>query len=135
MAIERLVPGIVGATLGPDGFLWREAARERRIPTPKVVAIDTLAAGDVWHGALARAEGRDVADSERFANAAAAIKCSHAGGRLGTPHRHRVMALRSAPGVSLHRSDKSLKIQSVIVNTPMAMPTASPTLAGHQAMV
>ena len=98
MAIERQVPGVVGVTLGPDGFLWREGARERRIPAPKVVAIDTLAAGDVWHGAfaLALAEGRDVANSGRFANAAAAIKCSRAGGRLGTPRRHEVMALLSA---------------------------------------
>ncbi len=97
-AIARAVPGLVGVTLGPDGFLWREGASEHRIPAPKVRAIDTLAAGDVWHGAftLALAEGRDVAGAGRFANAAAAIKCSRPGGRLGAPTRHEVMKLLAA---------------------------------------
>ena len=96
--IARSVRGIVGVTLGADGFLWREGPRELRIPAPKVVAIDTLAAGDVWHGAftLGLAEGQDVATAGRFANAAAAIKCSRAGGRLGTPRREEVARLLSA---------------------------------------
>ena len=57
--------------------------------------MDTLAAGDVWHGAftLALAEGLDVAAAGGFANAAAAIKCSRAGGRLGAPTRAEVEAL------------------------------------------
>jgi sulfofructose kinase len=96
--IARSVRGLVGVTLGADGFLWREGARERRIPAPRVVAIDTLAAGDVWHGAftLGLAEGWDVATAGRFANAAAAIKCSRVGGRLGAPSREDVTKLLSA---------------------------------------
>jgi sulfofructose kinase len=98
VAIASSVPGLVGVTLGPDGFLWREGATERRVPAPKVVAIDPVAAGDVWHGAftLALSEGLDVAGAGRFANAAAAIKCSRASGRLGTPLRDEVTTLRSA---------------------------------------
>ena len=94
-AIARSVQGVVGVTLGPEGFLWREGPRERRIPAPTVFAIDTLAAGDVWHGAftLGLAEGLDIAGAGRFANAAAAIKCSRPGGRLGAPSRGDVMAL------------------------------------------
>ena len=63
-----------------------------------MVAIDTLAAGDVWHDAftLALPEGRDVADAGRFANAAAAIKCSRAEVRLGAPRRGEVMTLLAA---------------------------------------
>ena len=93
--LSRSVPGIVGVTLGAEGFLWREANRERRVPAPRIVAVDTLAAGDVWHGAftLALAEGLDVAAAGGFANAAAAIKCSRAGGRLGAPTRAEVEAL------------------------------------------
>jgi sulfofructose kinase len=96
--IARSVRGIVGVTLGAEGFLWRDGRRERRIPAPRVVAIDTLAAGDVWHGAftLALAEGRDVATAGHFANAAAAIKCSRVGGRLGAPNREEVARLLSA---------------------------------------
>jgi sulfofructose kinase len=66
-----------------------------------VSAIDTLAAGDVFHGAftLAIGEGRDVTGAARFANAAAALKCTRFGGRLGAPSRAEVEALlqRSPP--------------------------------------
>jgi sulfofructose kinase len=57
--------------------------------------VDTLAAGDVWHGAfaVAIAEGQCVADSAAFATAAAALKCQRPGGRLGAPSRSEVAAL------------------------------------------
>jgi sulfofructose kinase len=93
--LDAALAGVVGVTLGSDGFLWREAGRERRLPAPRIRAVDTLAAGDVWHGAfaLALAERRNIADAARFANAAAAIKCTRIGGRLGAPHRTEVVAL------------------------------------------
>jgi sulfofructose kinase len=80
----------------PDGFLWREAGVERRIPAFAIRSIDTLAAGDIWHGAftLALAEGAvAVETAARFANAAAAIKCTRIGGRSGAPRRGEVDAL------------------------------------------
>jgi sulfofructose kinase len=60
-----------------------------------VTVVDTLGAGDVFHGAfvLAVAEGRAVAEAARFANAAAALKCTRAGGRAGIPTRAEVEAL------------------------------------------
>src|SRR5204862_329487 len=69
---------IVGVTLGPAGFLWRDAESIRHIAAPRISAVDTLAAGDVWHGAftLALAEGMPMADAGRFGNAAAALKCT-----------------------------------------------------------
>lgn len=93
--IAEATAAIVGVTLGPAGFLWREAGRERRAPAPLVHPIDTLAAGDVWHGAftLALAEGNTIDAAARFANAAAAIKCTRSGGRLGAPVRAEVEAL------------------------------------------
>src|SRR5450631_4137592 len=59
---------------------------------PGVSAIDTLAAGDVFHGAFALAigEGNTVVGAARFANAAAALKCTRLGGRLGAPARTEV---------------------------------------------
>jgi len=87
--------GVIGVTLGADGFLWHEGGIERRLRAPSITAVDTLAAGDVWHGAfaLALAEKADVATAGRFANAAAAIKCSRSGGRRGAPNRREVEAL------------------------------------------
>ena len=92
--IAQSVRGIVGVTLGAEGFLWLDRGKERRMPAPKIAAVDTLAAGDVWHGAftLALAERRDVAEAARFANTAAALKCTRAGGRLGAPTRAEVAA-------------------------------------------
>jgi len=64
------------------------------MPAYRVDVVDTLGAGDVFHGAyaLALAEGRAVADAARFANAAAAIKCTRASGRRGIPSRAEVDA-------------------------------------------
>lgn len=55
-----------------DGQLLSE------IPTYKVTPLDTLGAGDVWHGAftLGLAEGRSERDAVRRANAVAALKSS-----------------------------------------------------------
>lgn len=93
--IAAEVPGVVGVTVGPAGFLWRDGEHERHVPAPTVEAVDTLAAGDVWHGAftLALSEGRGIDAAARFANAAAAIKCTRYGGRLGAPTRAEVDAI------------------------------------------
>lgn len=69
---------------GPDGIL--------HFPAFKVDAVDTLGAGDVWHGAFALAlgEGMTEDDAVRFASAVAALKCTRTGGRSGTPDRNLV---------------------------------------------
>jgi sulfofructose kinase len=81
---------LVGVTLGAEGFLWRNRdGQERHLPAPRVAAVDTLAAGDVWHGAfaLALAEGNAPDAAAAFANRAAALKCLKPGGRSGAPTR------------------------------------------------
>jgi len=92
------VPGIVGVTLGADGYLWWDGRQERRLAAPAVRAVDTLAAGDTWHGAftLALGEGSGVEAAARFANVAAALKCTRFGGRLGAPTRAEVEAFSAA---------------------------------------
>ncbi len=64
------------------------------MPAFAVKAIDSLGAGDTFHGAftLAIAEGRDLAAALRFASAAAALKCTHFGGAAGSPRRAEVDA-------------------------------------------
>ncbi len=93
-AVGRLVSGTVGVTLGPGGSLWWIDGRIERVAAPEIKAIDTLGAGDVFHGAfaLALAEGKPVLEAARFATAAAALKCLRFGGRLGAPRRSELEA-------------------------------------------
>lgn len=64
------------------------------VPAPRVAVVDTVAAGDVFHGAftLAMAEGHEMLDAISFASAAAALKCRRFGGRLGAPTRAELSA-------------------------------------------
>jgi sulfofructose kinase len=92
-------------TLGERGALWVESGTPegvRHLPAYAVPAVDTLAAGDVFHGAFALelARGKIAADALRFAGAAAAIKCTRPGGRTGCPSRQEVERFlrEAAPG-------------------------------------
>lgn len=78
---------LVAVTEGGDGVRWLEAGRMRHQPAFPVSVVDTLGAGDVFHGAfaLALARGLPVAAAFRFAAAAAALKCTRPGGREGIP--------------------------------------------------
>jgi sulfofructose kinase len=80
----------VAVTAGERGVFWPGSHQ----PAFEVEAVDTLAAGDVFHGAFAfgLTEGWEIADTIRFASAAAAIKCTRFGGRLGAPRRDEVEA-------------------------------------------
>lgn len=95
IAAERLSashPGFVCVTAGENGCWWGEGGTIRHTPAPVVEAVDTLAAGDVFHGAFAcgLVEGWAMETIVRFASAAAAIKCTRFGGRLGAPTRAEV---------------------------------------------
>ena len=83
---------VLAVTLGAEGFLWLDGDTPRRVPAPRVEVVDTLGAGDVFHGAyaLALAEGAGVEAAAHFANTAAALKCTRPGGRAGTPTRAEV---------------------------------------------
>lgn len=83
---------VVAVTDGPNDILWLAAGSLHRLPAFRVTAVDTLAAGDVFHGAfaLAIAEGRDLHETMRFAAATAAIKCTRFGGGAGAPARSEV---------------------------------------------
>ena len=84
---DRRLPGTVLVTDGEHGTFWREDGAERHAPAAAVKAVDTLGAGDVWHGAFALrlGEGDDLAAAVRYANAAASLKCTRPGGRDGAP--------------------------------------------------
>jgi sugar/nucleoside kinase (ribokinase family) len=91
--------GFLAVTDGPNGVYWLERGDVRHMPAFNVKVIDSLGAGDAFHGAftLALAEGRDLAGCLRFASACAALKCTKFGGAAGAPTRAEVEAfLRKA---------------------------------------
>ena len=80
---------------GERGVLWIAAGSAQgmcHLPAFAVPVVDTLAAGDVFHGAFALmlAEAQAPEQALRYANAAAAIKCTRPGGRNGSPSRDEV---------------------------------------------
>jgi sulfofructose kinase len=79
---------------GPDDIVYLENGRLRRLPVFKIAAVDTLGAGDAFHGGfvMALAEGRNEVDAMRFGAAVAGIKCSRIGGSAGAPTRAEVEA-------------------------------------------
>jgi sulfofructose kinase len=85
----------LAVTLGSEGVLFGRADRLVHLPAFPVRAVDTLGAGDTFHGALAVAlgEGRDWPDALRFAAAAAALRCTRPSGRSAFPTRAEVEAL------------------------------------------
>lgn len=91
--------GIVAVTAGAEGCHWiLSDGTAGHCPAFSVDIVDTLGAGDVFHGAVAvaLAEQRSIPDAMRFASAAAAIKCTRFGGRAGTPNREELEAFLEA---------------------------------------
>ncbi|PJA59343.1 MAG: sugar kinase [Rhodobacterales bacterium CG_4_9_14_3_um_filter_71_31] len=82
----------VCVTRGPAPVLIHDGAAVSEAAAFAVTAVDTLGAGDVWHGAFALflAEGLDPARAARRANAVAALKASAFGGRAALPDRARL---------------------------------------------
>lgn len=80
---------VVGVTLGPEGALvWqRTTGQVWHVPAPVITPVDTLNAGDVWHGTFvwAMLQGWPMDKVLRWANMAAAMKCEVFGGRAGAP--------------------------------------------------
>ncbi len=79
--------------------MWSEGGKVSSMPVFKIVAVDTLAAGDIFHGAftLALVEGNSIVECLRFAAATAGLKCTRFGGSATIPTRDEVETfLRSA---------------------------------------
>lgn len=99
-ALARRTDAFVAVTGGAAGTWWFDRAvnSSRHVAAPKIKAVDTLAAGDVFHGAFAvgLAEAMPVEQALRFASAAAALKCLRFGGRLGAPDRAETLAMMAS---------------------------------------
>ena len=82
----------IAVSNGPEDILYLEGDEVRRLPVFSIAAIDTVGAGDAFHGgfALALAEGQSELEAMRFGAAVAGIKCTRLGGSAGTPTRSEV---------------------------------------------
>lgn len=82
--------GVVCVTLGKEGSLCRAGGREFRTPAFRVPVVDSTGAGDVFRAGFIAAwlhggDTADLAESLRWANAVAALKCRGLGARTTAP--------------------------------------------------
>lgn len=96
---------LAAVTLGERGVLYAKAGTAAwgspdaddviHLPAFAVKAVETLGAGDAFHGAyaLALAQGQDIDAAMLFAAAAAALRCTRTGGRAALPSLDEVTAL------------------------------------------
>ncbi|MFI8415945.1 ribokinase [Serratia sp. NPDC078593] len=81
-------------TLGSRGVWLSENGEGKLVPGFKVKAVDTIAAGDTFNGALLTAllEGKVMNEAVRFAHAAAAIAVTRPGAQPSVPWREEIDA-------------------------------------------
>jgi len=94
--IAKLTPSFLAGTRGAQGTIWLDERQNlQQTPAFPVHTVDTLGAGDVFHGAFALAitERQDLRSALTFASAAAALKCTRFGGAFAAPQRAEVEAL------------------------------------------
>ena len=90
-------------TCGERDVLWmHRGGTLQHTPVPQVRTVDTTAAGDVFHAALAVALGERMEDTAAigFAAAAATVKCRAGPGVLGAPTRRALNAALRKPRVA-----------------------------------
>jgi sulfofructose kinase len=88
----------LAVTTGAQGVTWLEGKEARHMPAFPVHTVDTLGAGDIFHGAFAMeiAAGVSIGAAMRFSAAAAALKCTRFGGAFAAPNRAEVEQLLAA---------------------------------------
>jgi len=98
--MATLTSSFLAVTRGPKGTLWLDDhGQPQETPAFPVHTVDTLGAGDIFHGAFALefASGKAIPDALRFASAAAALKCTRYGGAFACPQRAEVEEFLAHP--------------------------------------
>ena len=92
LRIAKRTAAFLAVSNGPDAIVYLQDGKPQHLPVFKIDAVDTLAAGDAFHGGfvLALAEGKNEIAAMRFGSAVAGIKCSRMGGGAGMPTRAEV---------------------------------------------
>jgi ribokinase len=88
---EKRIPEVI-ITLGSKGAFYSNETKRVLIPSPKVEAIDSTAAGDIFNGALcvAISEGQAIEDAITFACKAASISVTRMGAQASAPTREEI---------------------------------------------
>ncbi|MBQ7811197.1 MAG: ribokinase [Bacteroidales bacterium] len=76
-------------TMGSKGSMVYHEGKATFVPSHKVKAVDTTAAGDTYCGGLcvALSEGKDIIEAARFATAASALTVQKQGAQESIPYR------------------------------------------------
>lgn len=84
---------VVIITLGSKGALLYTGEKATSVLSPKVEAVDTTAAGDVFNGAIAVAvsEGMDLEKAVEFACKVAALSVTRMGAQASAPYRKEII--------------------------------------------
>ncbi len=85
-ALRAMAP-YVAVTLGEQGLVYEEGGHLYHMPAFSVDSVDTLGAGDIFHGSFAYGihEGMSFPDALRLASAAAALSVTKIGGMSSIP--------------------------------------------------
>jgi sugar/nucleoside kinase (ribokinase family) len=96
--IARKTDAFLAVSNGPDDIVFLEGGKICQLPVFTIEPVDTLGAGDAFHGGfvLALAEGRNEVEAMHFGAAVAGIKCTRVGGSAGAPTRAEVEAFLAA---------------------------------------
>jgi len=83
----------VCVTDGSNGVFHMHNGKVCHTPAHSIEVIDTLGAGDVWHGVftLCLSEGQDEQSAIEYANAAATLKCTGHGGANAAPSKKQTL--------------------------------------------
>lgn len=102
LALVRGGAELAAITRGARPVLYATRTGLAQLPAFRVQAVETLGAGDVFHGAyaLALARGSGIVEALRHAAAAAALKCMRAGGRAAMPAHEEVAEFLRAAGAA-----------------------------------
>ena len=94
--------GSVVVKLGERGVYYSNGLKEVMIPAPRVKAVDTTAAGDVFNGAFAYKldSGASVLESLRFAVLSASLSVTRMGAQTSIPDPEEVIEFER--GISEH---------------------------------
>ncbi|GIW40927.1 MAG: ribokinase [Candidatus Binatia bacterium] len=103
--IARLGPPVAAVTLGAGGSLALAEGHFLFVPALRERVVDSTGAGDVFHAGCAYGvlAGWTLAETLRFANAAAALACRRLGARAGIPSLEEA---KSRAGLSLDSGAK-----------------------------
>jgi ribokinase len=87
-----LGPRAIVITLAADGCLVAQGETFQMVPSPRVLAVDAVGAGDAYSGALAVAlgESRSLVEAAGWAARAAALAVTKPGAQTGLPFRQEI---------------------------------------------